>query len=472
MNTRQTYLFYDIETTGLSKAFDQVLHFAAIRTDASLKELERYELKIKLNKDTIPSPIASITHQISLKELADGLPEVEAMQQIHQLFNQANTISLGYNTLRFDDEFLRFSFYRNLLPPYTHQYANLCGRMDMYPMAVMYFLFKNSIIRWPIINGKISLKLADLSAANQLAEGRAHHAMVDVEATLSLARHFFKERDMWNYLIGYFNKETDQARLENLKNTIVLLIEGILGAEQAFQCPVLFLGIHQHYKNQLIWLRLDSENLSQTTPDTIADTRVMHKKIGESGFILPLKDRFLQHLTPERKQLAEYNKKWLEKNPEIFSKLIAYHTDYQYPVYPETDIAARLYLNGFWNTAETRFCRDFHLAGPLQKAELTQHVKNVSLQELALRILGKHYPEVLTPHQKEQFSNYMKKINPATEQDALIDYQGKKRLTPSTALNEALILRKDPTLTNLQLELLRELEAFYTNCRGISIISA
>ncbi len=27
-----SYLFYDIETTGLNKAFDQVLEFAAIRT--------------------------------------------------------------------------------------------------------------------------------------------------------------------------------------------------------------------------------------------------------------------------------------------------------------------------------------------------------------------------------------------------------------------------------------------------------
>ena len=45
----QTYLFYDLETTGLNKSFDQILQFAAIRTDLNLKELKRYELKIKLN---------------------------------------------------------------------------------------------------------------------------------------------------------------------------------------------------------------------------------------------------------------------------------------------------------------------------------------------------------------------------------------------------------------------------------------
>jgi len=31
-----SYLFYDIETTGLNKAFDQVLSFAAIRYDQQL----------------------------------------------------------------------------------------------------------------------------------------------------------------------------------------------------------------------------------------------------------------------------------------------------------------------------------------------------------------------------------------------------------------------------------------------------
>jgi exodeoxyribonuclease-1 len=35
----QTFLFYDIETTGLNKSFDQVLQFAAIRTDLKLQEI-------------------------------------------------------------------------------------------------------------------------------------------------------------------------------------------------------------------------------------------------------------------------------------------------------------------------------------------------------------------------------------------------------------------------------------------------
>ena len=128
----KTYLFYDTETSGLNQCFDQILQFAAIRTDMQLNELERHHFFIQLNSDVIPSPQALITHQIPLDQLLHGEKEIIAIKKIHELVNTPNTISVGYNSLEFDDEFLRFSFYRNLLPPYTHQYANNCGRMDIY----------------------------------------------------------------------------------------------------------------------------------------------------------------------------------------------------------------------------------------------------------------------------------------------------------------------------------------------------
>jgi exodeoxyribonuclease I len=104
----QTYLFYDIETTGLNKSFDQVLHFAAIRTDLFFNELSRHEFIIKLNPDVVPSPDAMLTHGMSLSDIENGVSEYEAIQQIHVLLNTPGTISLGYNTLGFDDSFLRF----------------------------------------------------------------------------------------------------------------------------------------------------------------------------------------------------------------------------------------------------------------------------------------------------------------------------------------------------------------------------
>jgi exodeoxyribonuclease I len=62
-----TYLFYDLETTGLNRAFDQVLQFAAIRTDMSFNEIDRHEIRIKLRPDVIISPYAIITHRIPIR---------------------------------------------------------------------------------------------------------------------------------------------------------------------------------------------------------------------------------------------------------------------------------------------------------------------------------------------------------------------------------------------------------------------
>jgi exodeoxyribonuclease-1 len=125
-----SYLFYDIETTGLNITFDQILQFSAIRTDMMLNEIERHTIKVQLRPDVIFSPNAMIVNRISITDSKQGICEFEAVRQIHELLNKSGTISFGYNTLGFDDDILRFSFHRNLLPPYTHQYKNGCYRMD------------------------------------------------------------------------------------------------------------------------------------------------------------------------------------------------------------------------------------------------------------------------------------------------------------------------------------------------------
>ena len=113
------------------------MQFAALRTTTDFQVLEEHNILVQLNADTVPSPQAMGTHQIPLETLANGLKEYDAIRQIHALFNTPNTVTVGYNTLGFDDEFLRFNFYRNLLAPYQHQYANGCGRMDIFPMMAL-----------------------------------------------------------------------------------------------------------------------------------------------------------------------------------------------------------------------------------------------------------------------------------------------------------------------------------------------
>ncbi len=465
-----SYLFYDIETTGLSKAFDQVLQFAAIRTDPHLNETERHEIRVKLRPDVIPSPLAILTNRISIGEITSGICEYGAVRQIHQLMNEPGTVSLGYNTLGFDDEFLRFSVHRNLLPPYTHQYRNGCRRMDVYPIAIIYWLYKRQILTWPEMNGKPSLKLEHLGSANQMVSGQSHEALVDVETTLALARRFFAEHKMWRYIDGYFDKETDAYRLNELPVAIKsglgdhrkgLLISGEYGFRHRYQIPVISIGASIPYPNQTLWLRMDQPQLRETTPDSIAETTwVMRKRLGEPGILLPPRDRYWKRIGSERIAIFEENLDWLQAHQDVFKKIAVYHQEYRYPFIPELDADASLYQIGFYSRADESLCRALLESSPGKKAELIERFASPDARTLAWRVLARNYPDALPPEYEPEYKQYIKRINPPRQKDALIDYREERRTTPKDALAEIENLRTSGKVKREQLRLLDDLEGY------------
>lgn len=292
---RETYLFYDLETSGLSPFFDQIYQFAAIRTDLQLNELARYEYSVKPTRGVVPTPEAMITHRLSLAQLeAEGESEYAVILKIHALLNEPGTISLGYNTLGFDDEFLRFSFYRHLLTPYTHQFANQCRRMDLFPILIFYYLFRSDVLNWPQKEGQVSLKLDGLTLANQLAEGQSHHAIVDVEATIALAKILIQDQKMWTYLLDFFVKKQEETRLAKLPWIEIaqvryaqgVMVDSKFGYARNLQAPVMCLGQHWHYKNQTIWLRLDDERILTGDLTQLTELWGVKKRLAEPPFVI------------------------------------------------------------------------------------------------------------------------------------------------------------------------------------------
>ena len=465
-----SYLFYDIETSGLNKAFDQIIQFAAIRTDMLLNEIERYNFLVKPRPDVIISPHAIITNRISVSDAMSGICEFEAAAKIHKLINEPGTISLGYNTLGFDDEFLRFTFHRNLLPPYTHQYNNGCRRMDLFPIAIMYWLYKQSVLNWPKNNDKPSLRLEHLSAANNLTRGNAHDALVDVEATIELTKRFMKETEMWNYLSGFFVKNIDRQRMTKLpvafkqetsEYTGGMMINGEFGTDMLFQIPVLFIGNSIPYSNQTLWLRTDLPELRDTALDTISETtKVSRKRFGEPGILLPPLERYVKLLDEKRHLESKKNIEWLQGNPDIFISIIEYHRNFRYPEIPDLDADAALYQMGFMSRKTEALCRQFHLAPIQEKEKLIGQFQIPETKTLALRVLARNYPESLSSAHWKNFRKYMRKVTPPAHEEALCDYKGDLRTTPVSALAEIKELKKSSDLESIQLSLLDELETY------------
>ena len=465
-----SYLFYDIETTGLNKAFDQVLQFAAIRTDSQLNEIGRHDIKIRLRPDVIPSPLAILTNRIPVGEFAGGLCEYDATVQIHALMNEPDTVSIGYNTLGFDDEFLRFSFHRNLLPPYTHQYRSGCRRMDLFPIAIVYWLYQRQVLTWPVINGKPSLKLEHLGAENRMLTGQSHEALADVETTVELARRFFKKKKMWQYLEGYFDKETDAYRIDELPVALQsgsgehrkgLMISGEYGPVQNYQIPVISIGESIPYSNQTLWLRMDLPQLRETNPPSISETTwVVRKRLGEPGLLLPPRQRYWRRIGDERSAVFEENLEWLQANPEIFQQVIKYYREYRYPFIPNLDADASLYQIGFYSKADEKLCRKFQQACLMEKAMLVEQFASPDARILAWRILGRNYPRDLPAEYENEFKTYLQRINPFRQEDALIDYREEQRTTPRAALVEIKRLQQTGEFDRKQHRLLADLENY------------
>jgi exodeoxyribonuclease-1 len=466
--TTRTYLFYDIETTGLNKCFDQVLNFAAIRTNSNLEILSEHEFDIKLNPDVIPSPESLLIHGMGLDSMQEGMRECDTMVQIHQLMNQPGTISLGYNTLGFDDEFLRFSFFRHFLSPYTHQFANQCRRMDIYPIATLFHLYDSaSTVKWPEIDGKISLKLEHINAANEFAEGDSHNAMVDVKATLELARSLHKNEAMWNYACQYFEKTTDQNRQQVISDfitsnqaryNIALLVNGSFGADNRFLVPAICLGAHQFYRNQTLWLRLDREDLiDKLTQSTEGNShQIIRKRHGEAPFVLPCRDHYQEPLTDNRLDIMQENLTWLEDHFDVLDQLQKNVCREKYPEIESLDCQATLYAMGFPTPDQSRRHTQFALADIKQKAELIRGLTHPTRHSLAIRLIGRYDPDLLNDIDRQEYDEYIAALY--QDKKPMNDYRGIPRRNAVQALNEIKQLKQDHKENKEGVRLLTELE--------------
>ncbi|MFH1154990.1 MAG: exonuclease domain-containing protein [Pseudomonadota bacterium] len=466
----KTFLFYDIETSGLNPVFDQILTFAAIRTDEAFRELERHTFTVRLRPDVVPCPGAFLTHRLTMEDLSGGITEYDAALAVHRLVNEPETISLGYNTLGFDDEFLRFTFYRNLLDPYTHQYAGGCGRMDILPVVTLYRIFKPDILNWPTIEGRPSLKLELISSENKFkTSARAHDAMADVEATLALAKHLSLETATWDYCLGFFHKKTDEARVQEIPGSLIvggesyrlgLMVSPSFGPDVMYMAPVLFLGHSSAYSNQGIWMRLDRD-LSLLPGTGAADQLpVIRKRYGEARFVLPARDRFWGRLTSAQRESCEKNIATMGRNAAWFDAAVRFHLDFSYPVIPDLDPDAALYQDGFFSFREKREMAGFHDLSLDDKINKYKAMRSLRIKTLASRILFRNFPSCLDslPDVNSDFNAYMARVRTSVPGMIIRGFRNDARYTCGDAARELDAIRQSGGLDEEQVVLLDALD--------------
>lgn len=191
LNLGPTLLWYDYETSGVDVAVDRPMQFAAQRTTLDLEPVgEPVNLYCKLPSDVLPHPEACLLTGITPQQVEhDGLNEAEFARAVRAELAAPGTCSVGYNSVRFDDNINRNLFYRNFLDPYAHTYGDSRARWDIVDLVRACHALRPDGIRWPQYeDGRPCFKLDRLAPENDLNQPRAHDAGSDVTATIGLAR--------------------------------------------------------------------------------------------------------------------------------------------------------------------------------------------------------------------------------------------------------------------------------------------
>ena len=171
----------------------------------------------------LPNVMACVLTGITPQEASDkGLAEVDFAKRVFKELNTPATISVGYNSIGFDDKVNRSLFWRNLLDMYSHVWRNGCSRWDLYPFVLAVWALRPEGVVWPKVRNndpekpdRHTFKLEKLTAANGIEHSHAHDASSDVAATVALARFLAdKKQRLWQWALNNSRKLKIAAALD------------------------------------------------------------------------------------------------------------------------------------------------------------------------------------------------------------------------------------------------------------------
>lgn len=214
----QTFFFYDLETSGLSAREDRIMQFAGQRTDMNLNPIgEPVNELVALSDDTLPSPEALMVTGITpQKTVEEGWSEAEFAQKVVEEWFTPDTIVVGFNSVRFDDEFIRHLLWRNFQDPYEWAWKDGRSRWDLLDVVRMTRALRPEGIEWPVDeNGEPTNRLELITKVNGISHDNAHDALSDVRALIDVTRLIKTTQPQ---LFSYLLELRDKKKIQSLVN--------------------------------------------------------------------------------------------------------------------------------------------------------------------------------------------------------------------------------------------------------------
>lgn len=461
-----TLYWHDYETSGTDPAWDRPLQFAGIRTDEALNVVgEPLNLYCRLTPDVLPHPAAALITGISPQmTAAKGLSEPQFIARIHAELSRPDTCALGYNSIRFDDEITRHTLYRNFFDPYEREWRDGNSRWDIIDTLRVARALRPEGIAWPDHpDGSPSFRLADLADANQLDQRRAHDALSDVYTTIALARLVrAKQPRLYDYLYRHRSKQKVTAVIDRLGHQPFVHVSGRLPRENGYVGLMMLLAPHPDNKNAVIAVNLaaDPRPLLDLDSDGIRE-RVFAAQVQlpEGVERIPLKAIHLNRspvvLTPNMLDpatakrlgidLAACAQHWrLLCGRDLRAKLA---TVFAAPARPLADAECALY-QGFLPAADKPLLARVRAAGGTELTPQKFGFRDPRYAELLFRYRARHYPNSLSPAERERWRSQCYRRLTAAERGGI---------TLDAYRDELARLAADPALTPQQGELLGSL---------------
>ncbi len=442
MSHTPSLYWFDYETFGTHPAWDRPCQFAGVRTDMNLVEIgEPLVIYCQQSMDYLPHPAAckvtGITPQLVNEQ---GLTENHFIEQIVQQIGKPGTCSLGYNSIRFDDEFTRHTLFRNFFDPYEYEYKDGNSRWDLLDIVRLTRALRPDGIQWPLNDqGGPSNRLEHLTAANGIDHGQAHDALSDVRATIDMARLIRNAQPkLYDFAFNNRTKHAVSNSLNTRKPAVCLQVSGMIPATRSHISPILPLTIHPDNRNSIIVIDLhqDPSELLSMSADEIAkrlftraadieaDQPITARpalrtvQINKCPVIVPFNT--MQAADAERlgidlasiKAHEQIARKLLE--PDTLETIIEAMTR----SWPEThtDVEGTLYSGSFMSSDDRQRAAALRDSKPQDISGAGGHFDDKRLLELAWRYQARHYPETLDEEQTLRWQEFChdKLINEAS----------------------------------------------------------
>ncbi len=406
----RTILWYDLETFGLNPRYDRIAQAAMIRTDMNLDIVgEPIVLYSKLSPDYLPNPSACMVTHITPQIVNErGIPEAEFIEKIRREMMKPDTITAGFNNIKFDDECIRSTLYRNLYDPFEREYKNRCSRWDIINLVRATRDLRPDGINFTKLNpetGTVSFRLTDLTEENNIEQVGAHDALVDVYATINIAK-LIKEKQpkLFMYALNLRYKNDVNRIIDVLRSKPFLYTSALFASDKGTTHPMLPLFQKDNSPDVYCF------DLTRPIPETVTadyeESGIVRISTNRCPFVAPLTTLDSE----SERRLGFTREEVLRKAKEasalgVFSKEAVLGS---VPEYPKQDTDVDLGLYGTFATEHDKLMmqriREMKNEDKLKSGE---HLfDDDRYHKLLWRQVARCYPEVLSEGDKVKWKNF------------------------------------------------------------------